>query len=399
MGENAITPVRKFHTKLFGGIPMTWPKLIIFAVAAAIYTAAMLILTPAESSFHDIGVTFECWILFAVFIMLNCKSPLDSALKTFVFFLVSQPLIYLLQVPFYEGGFKIFMYYEYWFKWTLLTFPMALLGWFIGKRKWYSLLILSPAFVFLVFSGFGFLNYRDATSYAFPNHLLSGIFCLAVPVWLTIAIFFDWKKRLAGFGVIAAAAIVCLVLFLTNAKTFNTNLPDTPQLSEGAVIKVEDPSVAEVTFTSSGNNISSSSDEPAIYRDIVSIKILKNEPAVFTVTDGDKTYSYIVESKTAMDGRNELLLERKTDSTIVKEFKISKPSDKGGWSTVSSSSCSVDFKDNDTAVFTFNAYTHGRLNVFDENRDEKYSFSLYYDEDTGKDVFDCSLTDSEDSEG
>ena len=61
--------------------------------------------------------------------------------------------------------------------------------------------------------------------------------------------------------------------------------------------------------------------------------------------------------------------------------------------------CSVDFKDNDTAVFTFNAYTHGRLNVFDENRDEKYSFSLYYDEDTGKDVFDCSLTDSEDSEG
>lgn len=399
MGEKATTPIRKFHTKLFGGIPMTWPKLIIFAVAAAIYTAAMLIFTPAESSFHDIGVTFECWILFAIFIMLNCKSPLDSALKTFVFFLISQPLIYLLQVPFYEGGFKIFMYYEYWFKWTILTFPMAMLGWFIGKRKWYSLLIIAPAFVFLVFTGFGYLNYRDAISYAFPNHLLSGIFCFAVPIWLTIAIFFDWKKRLAGFGVIAAAVIVCLVIFLTSAKSFTTNLPDTPQLSEGAVITVQDPSAAEVTFVSSGNNTRSSTDEPAVFRDNVNIKLMKNELTRFTITDGGKTYSYIVGQRTDTDGRNYLLLERETDSPVVKEFKIAKPSDKGGWSTAGTSNCSIDFKDNDTAVFTFTAYTHGRLNVFDENRDEKYSFSFYFDEDTGKEVFNCNPSDPEDIEG
>ncbi len=399
MGEKAKTPIRKFHTKLFGGITMTWPKLIIFAVAAALYTAAMLIFAPAESSFHDIGATLECWILFAIFIMLNCKSPLDSALKTFVFFLISQPLIYLLQVPFYEGGFKIFMYYGYWLKWTILTFPMALLGWFIGKRKWYSLLIIAPAFVFLVFSGFGFLNYRDAVTYSFPNHLLSGIFCFAVPVWLTIAIFFDWKKRLAGFGVIAATAIVCLVLFLTGVKTYTTNLPDTPQLSDGAVITVEDPSLAEVTFASSSLSISGTSDEPVAYADFVNVKILKNEQTKFTVTDGDKTYRYTVGPQATADGSINLLLERETDSPVIKEYKISKPSDNGGWSTLCSSNCSIDFKDKDTAVFTFNAYTHGRLNVFDENRDERYSFTLYYDEDTGKEVFNCYPSDPEDIEG
>lgn len=35
---------------------------------------------------------------------MNSKDPLDSALKTFVFFLISQPLVYLVQVSFSEMG-------------------------------------------------------------------------------------------------------------------------------------------------------------------------------------------------------------------------------------------------------------------------------------------------------
>ncbi len=41
----------------------------------------------------------------------------------FFFFLISQPLIYLLQVPFSSMGFELFIYYKYWFIWTLLTIP------------------------------------------------------------------------------------------------------------------------------------------------------------------------------------------------------------------------------------------------------------------------------------
>ncbi len=39
--------------KLFGGIKMTWVKVILFAVAAGIYTALMAIFVPHSNSFHD----------------------------------------------------------------------------------------------------------------------------------------------------------------------------------------------------------------------------------------------------------------------------------------------------------------------------------------------------------
>ena len=91
----------KYIKKLFGEVNMTWPKVIIFAVVTAIYTA-LINQVPflKDTSFRDIAISFECWILFAIIIIVNSKSGLDSALKTFVFFLISQPLIYLIEVPF-----------------------------------------------------------------------------------------------------------------------------------------------------------------------------------------------------------------------------------------------------------------------------------------------------------
>ena len=80
---------------------MSWKKLIIFAICTAVYTATMAIIPIAkDTSFRDIAATLEWWILFGVIIICNSKSPKDSALKCFIFFLISQPLIYLLQVPF-----------------------------------------------------------------------------------------------------------------------------------------------------------------------------------------------------------------------------------------------------------------------------------------------------------
>ena len=108
--------------KLFGGINLTWPKLLIFAVASGVYTALVSIIPQLkDTSLHTIAVTFEVWILLGIFIIMNSKSNLDAALKSFVFFLISQPLIYLIQVPFYDRGWEIFMYYPYWLKITVLT--------------------------------------------------------------------------------------------------------------------------------------------------------------------------------------------------------------------------------------------------------------------------------------
>ena len=120
--------------KLFGDINLTWRKLIIFAIITAIYTAIMATIPiTKDTSFRDIAATLEWWILFGVIIICNSKSPIDSSLKCFVFFLVSQPLIYLFQVPFSWQGWHLFSYYKYWFIITLLTIPMGYIGYYIKK--------------------------------------------------------------------------------------------------------------------------------------------------------------------------------------------------------------------------------------------------------------------------
>jgi len=84
--------------KLFGGIDLNWKKLIIFAIIAGVYTAIMAMLPITKNtSFADIAISFEVWILFGILIIMNSKSAKDSALKCFIFFLISQPLVYLTQ--------------------------------------------------------------------------------------------------------------------------------------------------------------------------------------------------------------------------------------------------------------------------------------------------------------
>ena len=95
----------KVIKKMFGELELTWFKLIASAVAAGVLTAVIAILPVFNNtSFHAVTATFEVWILFGIIIILNSRSNLDSALKCFVFFLISQPLVYLIQVPFSDLG-------------------------------------------------------------------------------------------------------------------------------------------------------------------------------------------------------------------------------------------------------------------------------------------------------
>ena len=196
--------------KLFGEIDLTWKKLILFSIVAGAYTALMaLIPITKDTSFRDISIQLEWWILFGILIICNSKSPLDSALKCFVFFLISQPLVYLLQVPFSYMGWKLFGYYRYWFIWTLLTIPMGFIGYYIKKKNVISLIILLPILFLLVFLGLG---YFTSVIENFPHHLLSCIFCFATIIVVILNIFDNLKLKISAFIVIVLFLAVYLFL-------------------------------------------------------------------------------------------------------------------------------------------------------------------------------------------
>ena len=152
--------MKKILKKLFGGLNITWPKLIIFSIIMGIYTALMAMCVPDGNSFHDIAVTPEWWVLPAIIIIVNSKKPLEAALKTFVFFLISQPIVYLIQVPFSQLGWGLFNYYPFWFNITIATFPGAFIGWFIKKRQ----MVLRPHLICY-----------DSLSSLYRRQLLQGI--------------------------------------------------------------------------------------------------------------------------------------------------------------------------------------------------------------------------------
>ena len=209
--------MKNIFKKVFGGLNITWPKLIIFGIIMGIYTALMALLVPDGNSFHDIAVTGEWWVLPAIIIIINSKKPLDAALKTFVFFLISQPIVYLIQVPFSYMGWGIFRYYPYWFGITVLTFPAAYICWFIKKNEWYSGVILSFVTVFLAIIG---VSRFHALLESPLNHLITVIYCFAMIPLSIFVLLKDKKPRIIVAAITAVALLVCIPF--TWEKPFET---------------------------------------------------------------------------------------------------------------------------------------------------------------------------------
>lgn len=274
--KNAL---RRVTDKLFGGLNMSWPVVILYAVGTAVLTTLFMIIPIfSHTSFQKMGETFEAWVFFAIIIMANCKKPLESALKTFVFFLISQPLIYLFQVPFSEMGWGIFGYYQYWFIWTLLTFPMAFVGWFINKKNWLSLLILSPMLIFLT------TVYVSSFQFAFahfPMQLVAAVFCLLQVVLYLYVFTPKLVQRLIGFFVPLAAVIIFTVMTPRLEMNGTNFLPGDPVLSENAVLTVEDNSFVTVSINERADSYTT-----------IAIKASDYGETKMTVKDGEKEYNY-----------------------------------------------------------------------------------------------------------
>ena len=234
--------------KIFGGLNITWPKIIIAAVLIAIYTAVMAVIPITKNtSFRDINATLEVWIFFGILIIMNSKSAKESALKCFVFFLISQPLIYLLQVPFSWQGWYLFNYYRFWFIVTVLCLPMGYLGYHMKDNKWYGLLMLTPMLLFLGILYHGFLS----EAYAFfPNHLLSAIFCASTMMIYSLFIF-DNKTLKIIETVISSILIIVLtvMVFATPKTTYHTTLlAEEAKLTETTKVRLEDSKYGTVNI-------------------------------------------------------------------------------------------------------------------------------------------------------
>ena len=280
MEQNEKNKGSAWIRRLYGGLNMSWGAVLLLAVGTAVLTAVFLVVPVfKDSSFELMGVQFEAWIFFAVLIMANCKKPLESACKTFVFFLVSQPLIYLFQVPFSWMGWGLFGYYRFWFILTLLTFPAAYVGWYITKRNWLSVLILAPILVYL-----GMTACQSALSCLrhFPHLLVTALFCLA-QIGLYAAAFMPGIKKLAGLAVPLAAAIIVLIGSGRTDVSTSISLPDDPPLTENAVVVMDEGQDISVTVERSG-------DDSVLY-----VRATRFGAADFVIRDGDAEYRYTVE--------------------------------------------------------------------------------------------------------
>ncbi|MCQ2434538.1 MAG: hypothetical protein MJ062_04810 [Oscillospiraceae bacterium] len=228
----------------FCGQKMSWLKVILLAVGSAVYTAVMLLLPPLkDTSFQDIGVYLECWILLALFIIVNCKKWWEAMLKCFMFFLISQPLIYLLQVPFYIDGFGIFRFYKSWFNMTLLTLPGAVIAYQVKRKDWLSVLVLSVANGYLAYQA---VTYLRMTIGNFPHHLLSFLFCIALIVFFTFLLLDKGSHRVTALVLAAGifAGTVCICGIGLKKETEEITLP-----TGEWTVTIDDETVASVEIT------------------------------------------------------------------------------------------------------------------------------------------------------
>ena len=226
---------------------MGWKQVILFALIAGLYTGVIALIPALERmSLHDIAVYPEWWLMFAVLIVVNCEKRLEAALKCFVFFLISQPLVYLIQVPFYADGWEIFNYYRPWFIATLLTIPAALIAFEVKKKNWLSVIVLSVATGLLAYLA---AMYLKSTVSSFPYHLLSMLFCLAAAVFLIFALLDKKKHRFVALLITLAVLIASIAVFGVG----RVNAQASFELPEGQwTATVEDTSIVSVQVGDEG---------------------------------------------------------------------------------------------------------------------------------------------------
>lgn len=201
--------------RLYGGLKMRWLTVVLFAVIAGAYTAAvMLIPRLSGTSFQDIAITFEWWVIFAVIIVVNCEKSWEAMLKCFVFFVISQPVVYTVEVL--AGSINMdqaLMYLHLWLPRILLTLPGGFIAYFCKKQNVFGSIVLGLGNTIQAVMG---VYYLGMVIRNFPYHLLSTIVCFGSIIVMSFCIQKQKKYRLVSLLV----PVICTVLIGIAAKMF-----------------------------------------------------------------------------------------------------------------------------------------------------------------------------------
>lgn len=192
----------------FGGLPMTWPVVCAFAAIIGIYVGVInQIPILYDTSFRDIAVSYEWWVLFAVLIVSNCKNAKEAGLKCLVFFLISQPVIFLVELPMIGLDKALYYYIKIWLPITMLTLPGGAIAFFAKKQNALGAVILGIGNTIVALLG---VSYFQKLCYSFPRHLLTVVSCAAIIVVLLMGMQQKWKTRFlsAATTVLLTAGVI-----------------------------------------------------------------------------------------------------------------------------------------------------------------------------------------------
>lgn len=191
---------------------MSWLTVILFAVIAGIYSGLVMLVPALENtSFQDIGISYECWVVFAVIIVVNCEKSWDAALKCFVFFLISQPLCYLTEILL--GDLTVDLaksyYFATWLPMTFLTMPGGFIAYFCKKQNALGGVILGLGnTIQLMLGTFYFIQAVKNP----PYHLLSAVFCFASAIIMTMFIH-KQKKNIIISLVLPVLLLIAVAIY------------------------------------------------------------------------------------------------------------------------------------------------------------------------------------------
>lgn len=191
---------------------MRWLFVVLFAVAAGFYTGAvMLVGALKDTSFQDIGISYEWWVIFAVIIVVNCRKNWEAMLKCFVFFLISQPLVFAVEVLFGPLTMEMASYYycTIWFPMTLLTMPGGFIAYYCKKQNVLGAVILGLGNTIQAVLGVYYLGRAIAS---FPHHLLSSVVCFSSILLMSMGIQHKKRNRLISILFPLVLTVVLLVL-------------------------------------------------------------------------------------------------------------------------------------------------------------------------------------------
>lgn len=197
----------------FGELPMTWPVVCLSAAVIGVYVGVInQIPLLYDTSFRDIAVTCEWWVLFAVLIVSNCRSAWEAGLKCLVFFLISQPVIFLVELPAIGLDQALYYYVGIWLPISLLTLPGGAIAFCAKRQTVPGAVILGIGNLLVALVG---VSYSRQLADSFPRHLLTVLSCVGIIAAMVLGVQKKWWTRLLSLTVtvlLTAAVIIWAAL-------------------------------------------------------------------------------------------------------------------------------------------------------------------------------------------